>query len=390
MSDAEGEEDSTHPSRAQGTQGDGTDTSIGSNAEAEPDSCSQDEADHIDLCSADDETSTGKRKRRKGRGTFRIQAKLFSITYPRCNIERTVFDPLFTSKFKPAEFASAREPHEDGGYHLHVYVAFSKRTDVQSARYFDVAVDGVTYHPNVQRCKSKESWLRYISKGSDHGVGDIGGGAGYDPLSAKLGKRKSNYLDHLWSEQWKQLKSFGPVAYPIKLNCADKSYEMPAPDPRIKKRNWWIVAPPNAGKTRWLNRTFARQLIYSPRTGPYPFEGYADQDIIVYDDREGVTFAEFASVLNTWDIMQPVAGQVRYTTQNWKLGHTRSVIVLSNKTIEDSMPQEDHARMKKRFIQIVNPVLLLPGEESDDDEEEKPAAAAAAASSSNEFAAFAS
>lgn len=150
------------------------------------------------------------------------------------------------------------------------------------------------------------------------------------------------------------------------------------PDPAVKQRNWWIVAKPNAGKTRWLNRVFAGKKIYSPRTGPYPFEGYNDAEIVVYDDREGVDFSEFASVLNTWNIVQPVAGQVRYTTRNWKIGQTRSVIVLSNKTIEDTFSTTDkeldslnHRRMKKRFMQIVNPVLKDEAESDSDDEQEE-------------------
>jgi len=318
---------------------------------------------------SDDSSVEGSGKRGRGRhGSFRIQARTYAITYPQCPVERAVFDTEFKRKFKPSQFASAREQHQDGSYHLHLFVDFGKRRDVQSSRYFDMAFEGVTYHPNVQRCRSRKKWLAYIGKGSDHGTASLDCDVGFDVLSEPLGKRKSLWLDHIWSEQHRVLSSLLPVSYPIKLECEGKSYEMLVPDPRVKKRSWWIVAPPNAGKTRWLNKTFARQKIYCPRTGPYPFEGYLDQDIIIYDDREGVSFSEFASVLNTWEIIQPVAGQVRYNVQNWKIGHTRSVIVLSNKTIEQSMPEEDWQRMKKRFIQIVNPVLIPPEEVSDDDD----------------------
>lgn len=146
-----------------------------------------------------------------------------------------------------------------------------------------------------------------------------------------------------------------------------RSYAMASPDPSLKKRNWWIVAPPNAGKTRWINKTFKNTNIYCPRMGKYPFEGYRDQDIIIYDDRTNVSFEEFSDVLNTWDFLHPIYGEIRFVTQDWKLGHTRNVIVLSNKTIEESLPESDHNRMKKRFIQIVNPILLSPEEISDDE-----------------------
>jgi len=314
----------------------------------------------------------GRARKKKAKRAFRLKCKQFAITYPQCPVDRATFDAAFKLKFSPDELTSAREQHKDGSYHLHLFVSYKRAVDVQSARHFDVSVGpaaGVqTYHGNTQKCKSRAAWLAYISKGDDHGV--IDGDIGYDPLQEPIGKSKSMWVDYEWRQQFRAMRQLTPIDYPIKLVTADKTYEMFAPDPRTKKRSWWIVAPPNAGKTRWLNHTFAGKSIYSPRSGPYPFEGYADQDIIVYDDREGVSFAEFASVLNTWAIIMPIAGQIRYTTKNWKLNHTRNIIVLSNKTIENSMEIDDHLRMKKRFIQIVNPVLMDPNDKSDDEEEE--------------------
>lgn len=310
----------------------------------------------------------GKAKRVRKR-PFRLKTKQFAITYPRCEVERSVFDDQFRLAHGPVmEFASAREAHADGGYHLHVYVAYQQAKDVQSARAFDVAIDGVTYHPNIQRCKCRADWLKYISKEHDNGVAEVAAWAEYNPLDEKLGERKAKYHDHLWSLQYALQQSLREPAYPIRLECDGITYELSRPDPAIKRRSWWIVAPPNAGKTRWVNSTFKGCRIYSPRTGKFPFEGYCDQDIILYDDRGGVAFEEFASVLNTWDIVQPIAGEIRYITKDWKVGHTRSVIVLSNKTIEEAMEATDVARMRKRFIQIVNPVLLQPGQESPEPE----------------------
>lgn len=319
--------------------------------------------------------SGSERKRRGGAGggrnkKFRMQAKQYALTYPQCPVVRAAFDAEFNKRFSPHEYASARESHQDGNYHMHVFVAFKSKKNVQSARYFDVSIEGSTYHPNIQKCRSRDHWLQYIAKGDDHGVADLvqRGPVGFDPLSEPLGKRKSKYLDYKWSQEYEQRSKLLPVNYPVRLVTADRTYEMLKPSPIPKKRSWWVVAEPNAGKTRWVNRVFSGQRIFCPRTGKYPFEGYDDEDIIIYDDREGVTFAEFSSVLNTWDIPMPIAGEIRYVTQYWKRGHTRSCIVLSNKTIEESMPPEDVVRMKKRFIQIVNPVLAHEDDVSDPDE----------------------
>lgn len=326
---------------------------------------------------------------KRRRGGFRLQGKQFALTYPRCEVERAVFDECFRKQHGPfAEYGSARESHADGGHHMHVFVSYQQRKDLRSARALDVAIDGVVYHGKYEKCRDRADWLRYISKEGDCAVPVAEPREAFDPLLEPIGKRKSKYVDFRWSEDFRTQRSLKPVAFPVRLECEGITYELAAPDPRCKRRSWWIVAPPNAGKTRWLNRTFAGCAIYSPRTGKYPFEGYADQDIIVYDDRSGVLFEEFASVLNTWDIVQPIAGEVRYVTQNWKLGHTRTVIVLSNKTIEESMEAGDVQRMRKRFIQIVNPVLLRDDERSE--AEEEPAAAAAAAASAQLYSEFAS
>lgn len=317
---------------------------------------------------------------------FRVTSKHFALTYPQCDVSRAVFTARFRELFRPAESNFAREQHQDGSYHLHVFAGFLKRVDVRSARRFDVSIEGRTYHPNIQAARSKRNWLDYISKGNDHDVVQNGRGRNvrgrgknrgrefasangpFDISEFNLGERKKMYLDWQFSEQYRIQSSLKSVTWPIELHTAERKYEMLAPDPKIKKRSWWIIAPPNAGKTRWLNRVFAGVAVYTPRMGKYPFEGYADQDIIIYDDRKSVSFEEFSDVLNTWDMVHPVYGEVRYTQQNWKMGHTRNIIVLSNKTIEQSVPEEDVIRMKKRFIQIVNPKLLLPEEESDDDE----------------------
>lgn len=296
-----------------------------------------------------------------------MRGKDFSVTFPRCEVERAVFDAAFISQHGPfAEYVSARELHSDGGHHLHLFLRYKSRKDLRSARALDVAIDGRTFHPNIQKCRCRDDWLMYLSKESDHGdwLPSSLSRESFDPLSAELGRRKSMFTDHQWSEQFRVVQSLHEPDYPIRLSCSGITYEMARPDPKLKRRSWWIVAAPNAGKTRWLNFTFAGCRVFSPRVGPYPFEDYLDQDIIVYDDREGVKFEEFAAVLNTWLIVQPIAGQIRYVTKYWKVGHTRSVIVLSNKTIESSVPPEDVDRMRKRFIQIVDPVLIPPEDRS--------------------------
>lgn len=324
--------------------------------------------------------------------TFRCQASAYAITYPQCSVERAVFDPIFKSLFNPVEFASAREQHQDGSWHLHVYCNYKRRHEVSNARYFDVSVEGDVFHPNVQGCRNRRQWLEYLCKGNDTNARELleGSGSGsrnnhassqrrsipsiendgqYHIDAYQYKDRQRAYDGYTFTQQYREREKLKEINWPVKLEYEaglnTSFYEMHEPDPRIKRRSWWIVSPPNSGKSRWINDKFAFQKVYCPRTGPYPFEGYDGESIIIYDDREP-EFAEVSNVLNTWNIIMPVWGQVRYKTQNWPLGQTRNVIVLSNKRIENAYEEADVERMRKRFIQIINAKLCPPEVDEED------------------------
>lgn len=266
-----------------------------------------------------------------------------------------------------------QEEHKDGTPHLHVWCRWVQQKDIRSERAFDIgalALGSPKFHPNIQKCKSDSQWRDYMRKtGVSVSGSDIQPANCFDFLRPPSGKVKSTFNDEVFRHNMYLQQNLKEIPWPIKLETAGATFLMPKPDPKIKKRNWWIVAPPNTGKTHWLNRTAAGCKIYMPRMGKYPFEGYGDQELIVYDDRKGVTFEEFSDVLNTWDMPHPVYGEVRFVTANWRMGTTRSVIVLSNLTIEESFQNADSElqstnikRMKKRFITILNPKLLTAEE----------------------------
>ena len=66
----------------------------------------------------------------KGKG-FRLQGKMFSITYPKCEATREEFDTNFRIKFPVLkEYQSAREDHKDGSKHMHVFVHFESEVRI--------------------------------------------------------------------------------------------------------------------------------------------------------------------------------------------------------------------------------------------------------------------
>jgi len=155
------------------------------------------------------------------------------------------------------------------------------------------------------------------------------------------------------------------IEWPIKLSATfsdmsrpgepdeTKTWEMNKPDPKNKKRNWWVVAKADWGKTYWMNEKLGDFKVYAvPKDKTYRYETYDDQDLIIYDDRNA-EFSEYADVLNTWKVRSQVCGKVRYTTKYWKRNHTRNIIVLNNHTIEEVGFTEEHVKaMHARFTVI--------------------------------------
>lgn len=102
------------------------------------------------------------------RPTFRLQGKHLFLTYPQCLLDK---DFLYTYLLnlpiagqKPDKICLAREMHQDGNPHYHVFLSFLERRNITDPTFFDV--NG--YHPNVQSVRSVKNVLNYILKDNDY------------------------------------------------------------------------------------------------------------------------------------------------------------------------------------------------------------------------------
>lgn len=99
---------------------------------------------------------------------FRLQGRHFFLTYPQCSLgHQVLYDHLINLRVgneTPEKIAVARELHEDGGTHYHVYLGFSSKRDLRSQRHFDVG----NSHPNMQACRSVKAVLKYVLKDGDY------------------------------------------------------------------------------------------------------------------------------------------------------------------------------------------------------------------------------
>lgn len=106
---------------------------------------------------------------------FKFDAQVAFLTYPQSDID---FDELVNGLKLIADIAWARvcrEQHEDGNYHNHVVVKFSRRVQSRNQRVFDIG----GRHPNIQPVRSIKRALAYVTKdGQFRDFGTVPDGSG--------------------------------------------------------------------------------------------------------------------------------------------------------------------------------------------------------------------
>lgn len=262
-------------------------------------------------------------------GEFRVNAKSFAITYSQAgehgiDSKGELFDHFIN--LGANRILVARERHEDSGHHFHCLVQFSIKRNITRADYFDYS----GCHPNVQGCKDTSAWRRYCKKEGDW----VENEETFDLDDWDLGKRQKAYYDYLFSRQYRRRIRCRDIAWPVHLK-----YETPEglqlehtiqdPNPAEKKRHLWIVSPPDAGKSYWVERLFANQKVWYVEGGPHRFEWYDGEKILIYDDVVP-PFKEIASACNTYTNPKKVPGRPRYTSFYWG-EDSRIVIILNNR-----------------------------------------------------------
>lgn len=271
---------------------------------------------------------------------FRINAKSFANTYPQSgDLTKERVHEWYKQK-GAIEIIVSAEKHEDGSPHIHVYAKFAYKLNVKSARHFDI--DG--HHGKYMGCKNKTKWLRYIKKDGDFLEIDLG----FDAEDYEQSTVKKNYEGYLFKKHFKRLKALKEIQWPLQITDENKTIHwMNKGEFRNKKRHWWIIGQPDAGKTTYINRITKGMNVWWPAVD-YQYEGYDGQELVIYDDVLP-KFSEIADVANEHLGMKPVYGKTRYTRIYWHENVYINIIVLSNKHFEHCTEYNDcitgmHAR----------------------------------------------
>lgn len=98
------------------------------------------------------------------KNTFRVKAKGFFLTYPKCDLTKeSVLKSLRFKRGGLDKVLVSRELHADGTPHLHCYLHYESDFDCRNERFFDI--EG--FHPNVQPAKSLKAVQAYVKKDGD-------------------------------------------------------------------------------------------------------------------------------------------------------------------------------------------------------------------------------
>jgi len=299
---------------------------------------------------------------------FRFNASKVFLTYPHCPIREQGFLAAFNLRDRVKTCFAKHELHADGSPHLHVYVAFTNKLDLSDPRCFDLIeyppaeqqVDPRPhnrYHPNIKRVNGPENTTKlyeYLCKDGNPPT-ELRG-------KVDLYKFSKNFcISYRDRESWLAYRfstAQQPPQYPI---CGPDGKDYPNPAQAGKKRNLWIYGPANAGKTQWLEEKVYRFQNYKVGDTKYPFDNYARQQIIVYDDVKPQA-AHLLVLGNTSSYARPVPGPTRYHQRFIPGGLALWTIVCINTDIETTFANEEgpvREAVKARFIEIPLNLIVL-------------------------------
>lgn len=300
---------------------------------------------------------------------FRLQAQHLFITYPQCLLDFDyLYDKLLNLPNKVALLCLGRELHEDGNPHYHAYLKFEKKPQISNPRYFDI--DG--YHPNVQKCKSTNDVLKYVTKDGEYRANfdfkikytlqECLERANDEKDFIKLGLQSMDWkfgasytsLMKLWREResekkqvvWKPLYDYGSfLVLDLNLLCHVTALLAHVKDGR-RTKSLWLYGPSRTGKT-----AFARSLgVHCYIHEVWNAENLSDEaDYTVYDDIDWEVFKrQYKSLMGC---MQDITVTDKYRSKR-NLRYNMPCIVLTNE-LPHFLPTElDWLNRNVTFIEI--------------------------------------
>lgn len=200
-----------------------------------------------------------------GNQGFCFRGKHVGLTYAQCGLSMEEFGiqlmfELNERKVPVAKWVIGHEQHADGGWHFHVYLGLIKRLQSKNVAIFDVE----QFHPNIKRFKSRQAgggdsqidrWISYCKKsGKWRQEGFLSNlftlihWKDYRKNRADLSSWEADAKDQQRVTPFPFNLPNGQVVVKPQVNAATGEF--------VKRRHWLILGPPDAGKSKWVNKTF--------------------------------------------------------------------------------------------------------------------------------------
>jgi len=293
---------------------------------------------------------------------FRFNARKCFLTYPQCEITPDAFPGCFPLWDEVKTCFGKQERHEDGKLHLHVFCSFTRKLNSSNVQVFDLVrvapagVEGAVagferFHPNIKRVSGPEDLIRiweYLCKD------------GCPPVELRgrvdLYRFSKNFcVVYRDRESWLSYRGSVSQSAPVYPIPGPSGQSFGDPSTAGKKRNLWLSGPANAGKTAWLEAQVYRFRNYKVGDSRYPFDNYAREQIIVYDDVKPRA-CDLLVLGNHSAYPRPVPGATRYHQRFIPGGLFLWTIVCSNKTLQEFFEGEEAEvleAVKARYIEVV-------------------------------------
>lgn len=295
---------------------------------------------------------------------FRLDAKHLFLTYPQCNLDKTVALNSLLAKpllANPVAYCIAQEHHQDGSLHLHCLLTLPKRVHITRADYLDI--NG--FHGNYQAARVLKQVHKYVIKDDPDPLNTFEDEILNPPKKStrvEIGNRilKGEELNDLVEEYPNLLFGYNKLKDDIKAFTESKmefkplplffpnpwGFLMPAKN-TCKKRHWWLwSSQPNRGKTTWA-RTLEKDYGAHIKSGDFTYwRLHGKEQVLILDDYNfaGVRYHCLNQICDgTFEFRCFMAGLRR-------LEGLRLVIVLSNQPIASIYPNM-YALLEARFIE---------------------------------------
>lgn len=217
-------------------------------------------------------------KKTKRSPKFRLQAKNFFLTYPKCDVPKDEAFESLSHKVDLQYALIAQEQHMDGTPHLHALISSKIKLNIKNPNFFDLGA----FHGNYQTVKNSDDVRAYIKKA--------------DPEPLEIGVYESNKQSELQKRaamnklllegNLPQLVDEGAISlyHYAKIKQGREQYSMDKIKlPAISEERvcYWIYGEPGIGKTYWVRSRFPNAY---PKSQNKWWDGYDGQDVVILDD----------------------------------------------------------------------------------------------------------